>query len=44
MRKVTVTGSNADKSAVTAGLAPGERVVVEGQHRLSPGAPVMVVE
>ncbi|HJT13976.1 MAG TPA: efflux RND transporter periplasmic adaptor subunit [Dongiaceae bacterium] len=44
MRKVTVTGSDADKSAVTAGLAPGERVVVEGQHRLSPGAPVMVVE
>jgi membrane fusion protein, multidrug efflux system len=44
MRKVTVTGSDADKSAVTEGLAPGERVVVEGQHRLSPGAPVKVVE
>src|SRR5688572_804702 len=44
MRKVTVTGSDADKSAVTAGLAPGERVVVEGQHRLSPGAPVKVEE
>lgn len=42
MRKVTVTGSDADKSAVTAGLQPGERVVVEGQHRLSPGAPVSV--
>jgi multidrug efflux system membrane fusion protein len=42
MRKVTVTGSDADKSAVTAGLSPGERVVVEGQHRLSPGAPVSV--
>lgn len=42
MRKVTVTGSDADKSAVTMGLSPGERVVVEGQHRLSPGAPVTV--
>ncbi|NJM92857.1 MAG: efflux RND transporter periplasmic adaptor subunit, partial [Rhodospirillaceae bacterium] len=38
MRKVTVTGSDAERSAVTAGLQPGERVVVEGQHRLSPGA------
>jgi multidrug efflux system membrane fusion protein len=44
MRKVTVTGSDADKSAVTAGLQPGERVVVDGQHRLSPGTPVKVVE
>ena len=42
MRKVTVTGSDADRSAVTAGLQPGERVVVEGQHRLSPGATVQV--
>lgn len=42
IRKVTVTGSDADKSAVTAGLQPGDRVVVEGQHRLSPGAPVKV--
>ena len=44
MRKVTVTGSDADRSAVTTGLQPGERVVVEGQHRLSPGAPVVVAE
>ena len=44
MRKVTVTGSDADKSAVTAGLSPGERVVVDGQHRLSPGTPVKVVQ
>jgi membrane fusion protein, multidrug efflux system len=42
MRKVTVTGSDAERSAVTAGLQPGERVVVEGQPRLSPGAPVQV--
>jgi multidrug efflux system membrane fusion protein len=44
MRKVTVSGSDADKSAVTVGLNPGERVVVEGQHRLAPGAAVKVVE
>jgi multidrug efflux system membrane fusion protein len=44
MRQVTVSGSDADKSAVTSGLRPGERVVVDGQHRLSPGAPVMVVK
>jgi multidrug efflux system membrane fusion protein len=42
MRKVTVTGSDADNSAVTAGLQPGERVVVEGQHRLSPSVPVKI--
>jgi multidrug efflux system membrane fusion protein len=44
MRKVTVSSSDADKSAVTAGLQPGERIVVDGQHRLGPGAPVIVVE
>jgi len=44
MRTVTVVGSDGDKSAVSAGLQPGERVVVDGQHRLSPGAPVMVVK
>ena len=44
MRKVTVSGSDADQSAVNAGLQPGERVVVDGQHRLSPGAAVMVVK
>ena len=43
MRNVTVAGSNGDKSAVSMGLQPGERVVVDGQHQLSPGARVMVV-
>jgi len=43
MRNVTVSGSDGDKSAVSMGLQPGERVVVDGQHQLSPGAPVMVV-
>jgi multidrug efflux system membrane fusion protein len=44
MRKVTVSANDGDKSAVSVGLQPGERVVVDGQHRLSPGAAVMVVK
>jgi multidrug efflux system membrane fusion protein len=44
VRKVTVASSDGDKSAVSSGLQPGERVVVDGQHRLSPGAAVMVVK
>ena len=43
MRKVTVSASDGDKSAISSGLQPGEQVVVDGQHRLTPGAPVMVV-
>jgi multidrug efflux system membrane fusion protein len=43
MRNVTVVGSNDDKTAISSGLQPGERVVVEGQHQISPGARVMVV-
>jgi multidrug efflux system membrane fusion protein len=44
MRKVTVSGSDGDKSAVATGLEPGERVVVDGQHQISPGGRVMVVK
>jgi len=44
MRTITVSGSDGDKSAVSSGLQPGERVVVDGQHQLSPGAEVMVVK
>ncbi|HET6621673.1 MAG TPA: efflux RND transporter periplasmic adaptor subunit [Dongiaceae bacterium] len=44
IRKVTVAGSNADQSAISSGLEPGERVVVDGQHQLAPGAQVMVVK
>jgi membrane fusion protein, multidrug efflux system len=43
MRNVTVSGSNGDKSAVSMGLQPGERVVVDGQHQLAPNARVMVI-
>ncbi|WP_162916600.1 efflux RND transporter periplasmic adaptor subunit [Dongia deserti] len=44
MRKVAVSVSDGDRSAISSGLQPGERVVVDGQHRLSPGARVMVVK
>ena len=44
IRKVTVAGSNANQSAISSGLEPGERVVVDGQHQLAPGAQVMVVK
>jgi multidrug efflux system membrane fusion protein len=44
MRTVTVSASDGDKSAVATGLSPGERVVVDGQHQLSPDARVTVVK
>jgi membrane fusion protein, multidrug efflux system len=44
MRKVTVIANAGDKSAVSSGLQPGERVVVDGQHRLPSGAHVVVVK
>ena len=44
MRNVTVSASDGERSAVSSGLQPGEQVVVDGQHRLTPGAPVMVVK
>ena len=43
MRTVTVSGNDGDKSAISTGLQPGEKVVIDGQHQLSPGARVMVV-
>ncbi len=39
-RPVTVARSVDDEAVVAAGLAPGERVVTDGQLRLSPGARV----
>ena len=33
-----------DKWLVTQGLAPGERVIVEGAQNVRPGAPVKAVE
>ena len=40
---VVVARSEAGKSAISTGLAPGDRVVIEGQLRLKNGAQVMVV-
>jgi multidrug efflux system membrane fusion protein len=40
LRKVTVLATDGDRTAVTKGVEPGEKVVVDGQMRLSPGARV----
>lgn len=40
LRQVTVAGADGDRSAITNGLAAGERVVIEGQHLLAPGMAV----
>lgn len=42
MRSVVSAGSNGDTTLISAGLQPGERVVVDGQHQLAPDAPVRV--
>jgi membrane fusion protein, multidrug efflux system len=39
-RTVEVSGTQDGQAIVTAGLAAGERIVVDGQYRLSPGAKV----
>ena len=41
-RPVTVAHSENDESAITSGLAAGDKVVVEGQVRLKNGAQVKV--
>ena len=41
-RPVTVAHSENDKSAITSGLSPGDKVVVDGQLRLKNGAQVKV--
>ncbi|MFG1345171.1 efflux RND transporter periplasmic adaptor subunit [Xanthobacter autotrophicus DSM 431] len=41
-RAVTVSGTSAGTSAIEAGLAAGDQVVVDGQYKLKPGARVTV--
>jgi membrane fusion protein, multidrug efflux system len=41
---VTTGQSQDDVTAIEAGLAPGDTIIVEGQHRLQPGSPVLVRE
>ena len=40
LRQVTMALSEGDKAAVLEGIAPGERVVIDGQMRLRPGTRV----
>ncbi len=44
MRPVTVAASNGEQSLIGAGLAAGEKVVLEGTDRLREGSTVEVVE
>jgi len=41
-RNVTTVGTNGDMTAVASGLQAGERVVIDGQHLLAPGAAVTI--
>src|SRR3546814_14997967 len=43
VRQVRLGAINGDRVAVNEGLAPGDRVVIEGPDRLRPGATVNVV-
>src|SRR5262245_32100775 len=38
LRKVELAGAEGNRTAVASGLNSGERIVVEGQLRLTPGA------
>jgi membrane fusion protein (multidrug efflux system) len=42
-RTVKAERSLGDKWMITDGLAPGERIIVEGLQRARPGAPVQVI-
>jgi membrane fusion protein, multidrug efflux system len=42
MRSVTTAGTNGDRTAIASGLQAGERVVIDGQHQLAPGATVAI--
>jgi membrane fusion protein, multidrug efflux system len=42
-RKITVDRAVGDRWLITSGLAPGDRVIVEGTQRVRPGASVRVV-
>lgn len=42
-RKVTVTGTVGSDWVVTAGLKPGDKVIVQGLAKLKPGAPIKPV-
>jgi membrane fusion protein (multidrug efflux system) len=43
LRMLTLDRAIGDKWLVSSGLAPGERVIIEGMQKVKPGAPVKVV-
>ncbi len=43
LRRLTIDRALGDKWLITSGLAPGDRVIVEGRQRVRPGARVEVV-
>ena len=40
LRRIAAERTIGDKWLVTAGLQPGERIIVEGLQKVRPGAPV----
>jgi multidrug efflux system membrane fusion protein len=44
MRPVTVGRTFGEKTIIDKGVAPGDTVVIDGQLRLFPGAPVQAVD
>jgi len=44
MRKVTVGQIDRGEALIDQGLRPGERVVIDGQYKLQPGAKVKAAE
>jgi membrane fusion protein (multidrug efflux system) len=44
VRPVKVSRTVGDQWLVDAGLAPGDRVIVEGLQKIQPGAPVQAIE
>ncbi len=44
MRRVEVVGIEGDRAALNSGVQAGERVIVEGQMRLTSGSRISVVE
>ena len=42
MRNVATAGTSGEMSSIDSGLQAGERVVIDGQHQLAPGAAVAV--
>jgi len=43
-REIELDGLQGDRVGVVAGLSPGEQIVVEGQHFLAQGDPIVLIE